>query len=200
MNTSEIFAIISTIFALLAVIPYIITILQKKTRPHQYSWFVFTLMSGISFFSQYFEGGRNSVLVALVFFIASFVIFTLSLTLGIRNSSKWDKTLLSLAGITILVWFFTNNVIAIWLSILIDALATFMTILKIKQKPYSEEPIPWVIGGIAFIFSILTLLEEPLSILFARPIYGLMSQFAIVIAVYIARKTSSNKKRSPNYK
>ena len=185
MNLINISAFLSTILGIYCAIPYIQAILQKKTKPHQLSWLIFVIMNGIVFFSQYFEGARASILITLTFFIGSLIIFILSLKYGVRSSSKWDTFLFIFALVTILIWVLTkNNQVAIWLTVLIDITATSMTLLKIKSKPYSEEPFPWIIATIAYIFTCLTLIGKPLGILYVRPFYGLICDAFLVGFIY----------------
>lgn len=188
MKLTDIAAIISTILGIYASVPYILSILNGKTKPHQLSWLVFVIMNGIVFFSQYFIGGRGSVLITLTFFIGSAIIFLLSLKFGVRDSSKWDRLLFSFAIFTIIIWVLTkSNAVAIWLTVLIDLAATSMIILKVKATPQSEDPYPWVIGTIAYVFTLLTLVDKPLSILYVRPLYGLIGDAAIVGFIYFWR-------------
>src|SRR3972149_12282992 len=129
MNLTNIAAFFSTALAIFSTLPYIQAVLKKRTKPHQFTWLVFFIMNGIVFFSQYLAGGRSSVLISLTFFIGSFIIFLLSLKFGVRNSSKLDRFLFVFALCTIGIWLITkNNSIAVWLTVLIDLLATTMMV------------------------------------------------------------------------
>lgn len=192
----SLFAFLSTAFAIFSAVPYIQAILKKKTKPHQFTWLVFFIMNGIVFFSQYLAGGRASVLISFTFFIASFFIFLLSLKFGVRDSSKFDKLLFVFALSTVGIWLLTkNNSIAIWLTILIDLSATTMMVLKIQSDPNSEEPFPWLIGAVAYVFTSLTLIGQPLSILYVRPLYGLFIDAAIVAFIYYRRSKTIRKSK-----
>jgi hypothetical protein len=199
MTLTSIAAFLSTALAISCTIPYIQAILKKKTKPHQLSWLVFVIMNGIVFFSQYFAGGRASVLISLAFFIGSALVFLLSLKFGVRESSKWDRSLFVFALCTIVIWVLTkNNDVAIWLTLLIDLAATTMTILKIKVEPNSEDPLPWTIASVAYIFTILILVGQPLSILYVRPLYGLIGDVAIVVMIhYLRHKAPKKMQTSP---
>ena len=199
MIFTNIAAFLSTALGIYCTIPYVQAILKKRTKPHQLSWLVFVIMNGIVFFSQYFAGGRASVLISLTFFVGSLVIFLLSLRYGIRSSSKWDKFLFGFALFTIVIWVLTkSNSLAIWLTVVIDVAATTMTILKIRNDPHSEDPQAWSIGAVAYVFTIATLIGQPIAILYVRPVYGLISDAAIVAAVYFWKKRKAkNVQMSP---
>ncbi|MFS8158726.1 MAG: hypothetical protein ACMG6E_00670 [Candidatus Roizmanbacteria bacterium] len=188
MNLINIFAFLSTALGLYALSPYVSAILAGKTKPHQLGWLVFVIMNGIILFSQYFEGARASILITLTFFVGSVIIFLLSLKYGVRDSSKWDRLLFAFALCTIVVWFLTrNNALAIWLTLLIDVAATSMTVLKVKADPYSEDPYPWIVASVAYVFSCLTLIATPLGILYVRPVYGLLCDATLVAFIYFFR-------------
>lgn len=187
-------AFLSTALAIYCTVPYVQAILKGKTKPHQLSWLVFTIMNFIVFLSQFLEGARLSILISLTFLLGSLIIFLLSLKYGVRDSSKWDMALFIFALCTIVVWYLTkSNSLAIWLTVVIDLAATTMTILKIKAQPYSEDPTPWIIASVAYVFTILTLINQPLNILYVRPLYGLIGDVALIFFIYIWRSKAKKK-------
>lgn len=180
--------IISTLLGLYCTIPYIRSILRRKTKPHQFSWLVFVIMNGIVAFSQFLAGARASVFISFTFFAGSLVIYILSLKYGTRDTSKWDRALFSFALITIVIWILTkSNATAIWLTLIIDIAATSMTALKVVKEPHSEDPVPWLIASAAYVFTCLSLADKPLNILYVRPIYGLIGDLALVAFIYYSR-------------
>lgn len=193
MSFTTIAAILSTILGIYCAIPYIISIINGKTKPHQFSWLVFAIMNGIVFFSQLLEGGRESVIVYGIFFVGSTTNFLLSLKYGVRDTSKWDKLLFGFALFTIAVWVVTrSNATAIWLTVLIDVFATTMIILKLHAKPHSEAPLAWILATAATGFGLLTLLGRPLSILYVRPVYGIICNLVLIAFIYYYRRTAKS--------
>lgn len=182
----DVAAALSFIFAFGAGIPYIKSILSGRTKPHQMTWLVFSIMNGIILVSQYLKGARASILIALVFFIFTIIDFILSLNYGIRSTSRWDYLLLTFSLLTIIAWILTRNPsVAIWLTVLIDIFATTMTIIKIKSQPNSEAILPWLMGATAYTFTILSVINKPFGVLYVRPIYGVLSDVAVIAAVWI---------------
>jgi hypothetical protein len=183
------FGLVSTALAVYCCMPYVQSILNGRTKPHQLSWAVFTIMNGIVTLSQFSVGGRASVLISLTFFIGSMLNFVLSLRFGTRNSSRFDRTLFLISLITIAIWLITkNNALAIWLTVLIDVMATTMIILKILAERGSEAVAPWVIGTLAYGFACLALCNRSPGLLYVRPIYGLLSDFAVLAAIWQATR------------
>lgn len=179
---------ISTALGIYCTVPYVQAILKRKTKPHQFSWLVFVMMNGIVTLSQFLAGARASVLISLTFFIGSLVIFILSLKYGARNTSQWDRALFGFALLTIVIWAITkSNAAAIWLTVVIDVTATSMTILKIIKEPHSEDPQPWIIASVAYVFTCLSLLDKPFGVLYVRPLYGLIGDLALIGFIYYFR-------------
>lgn len=180
--------IISSGLAIYCGIPYFFSIIRGETKPHQFTWLIFTIMNGIVLVSQYLEGARASALISLVFFIYSLIDFLLALKYGVRNSSRYDRLLLVLALATIVAWIFTkDNAVALWLTVLIDVFATTMMVLKIRRHPGSEPFRLWLIATVAYMFAWLALINTSFGILHLRPIYGILSDFAIIAAILYFR-------------
>ncbi len=193
MHLTNIAAFLSTAIAIYCTIPYIRAILKGKTKPHQLSWLVFVIMNGIILFSQYFEGGRQSILIALTFFIGSVIVLLLSFKYGTRDTSKWDKLLFGFALATIALWLVTrSNAFAIWLTVLIDVAATTMMILKVRAEPHTEDPLPWFLAIVAYVFSCLSLIGSSDYILYVRPIFGgFVCNGALLLAILYYRKSKN---------
>lgn len=189
MSFQGIAAAISVVLAVYCTIPYVVGVIKGKTKPHQLNWLVFVIMNAIVFISQFLEGGRASTLIALAYTIGSVVIFGLSFKYGTRDTSRWDRLLFAFAIVTIIIWVFTkSNEIAIWLTVLIDLAASTMIILKMRTVPNSEAAQPWAIATVAYVFSCLSLIGTPINILYVRPVYGLLCDLAIVLAILHYRK------------
>lgn len=197
MSIIGIAAAISTLLALYCGYPYIKSVLNGKTHPHQLSWLVFTIMNGMVFFAQYLAGGRVSTLISLTFFVYSLITFVLSLSRGTRNTSRADKGLFLFAVLAMIAWVVTrSNVLAIWLTLLIDLAATSMIILKVRKQPDSEDPEAWFFGALAYVFACITLFSVHFGILWVRPIYGLVCDAGLVgfIYYYKSRKNQATKR------
>lgn len=182
---SDAMGIVAGVIGAYSSVPYITAILKGRTKPHQFSWLVFVIMNGIVLLSQFLEGARGSVVITLTFFLGSLIVYILSLKYGVRDSSRWDRALLLFALGAIAIWIMTrSNATAIWLTLLIDLAATAMILLKIRAQPKSEDPKPWILGTIAYIFTCLALVGVPFGILYVRPFYGLVCDAALVFAIY----------------
>lgn len=177
--------IVSTVLAVALNVPYIRAILHGKTKPHQFSWIIYTIMNAIVTVSQFMAGARATVLVSFVFLLFNFVILALSFKYGTRNTSRLDWFLFVFSLATIVAWYITKDpAVAIWLTVIIDICATTMIILKIRKLPNSEDAKAWIIGVLAYVFTCLALVDKPFGVLYVRPIYGLITDALIVAAIF----------------
>lgn len=175
----------SSVLAIYCTLPYVRSILAGRTKPHQFTWLVFTLMNGIIAVSQILEGARVSALIPVTFTIGSAIVLALSFKFGERNTSSYDRGLFAASLLTIAVWCITkNSALAIWLTVLIDIFATTMMVLKIRTDPHSEAPGPWLIATLAYVFSCMSLATTHFGLLFVRPIYGILSDIAVLLAIW----------------
>lgn len=193
---TSIMGVLSVTIAVLGMFPYWKSIIGGRTKPHQFSWIIFAIMNVIITVSQFLEGGRSSVLISLAFAIGCVVNVILSFRYGTRGTSRFDVLLFGLALTTIAAWTITeSNAVAIWLTVVIDVLATAMIVLKIAAEPDSEDPFPWAIATIAFAFSCASLIGTSNEILYVRPVYGLLSDVVVIAAIFgfraVVTKTSS---------
>jgi len=68
-----------------------------------------------------------------------------------------------------------------------------MIILKVKADAGSEDPIPWALAAVAYVFSLLSLVGTPFGILYVRPIYGFLSELIPTAAIYYFRSVAKNR-------
>ncbi len=194
---ASVMGFVSLALALYCMIPYWKSILDGRTKPHQFSWIIFSIMNVIVTTSQILEGARASVLISIAFAFGALVNLALSFKFGTRGTSRLDIVLFALALVTIATWLITkDNAVAIWLTVLIDVFATSMIILKLAHEPDSEDPMPWAIATVAFGFSCLSLIDKPPSILYVRPIYGFLSDVAVVAAAVGFGRLATKRARS----
>jgi hypothetical protein len=143
--------VLSTAITVYCTVPYWRSILAGRTKPHQFTWIIFTVMNGIIATSQILAGASWSASISVTFTVGSAVNAALSFRYGMRDSSRHDRALFSAALLTIAVWILTkNNAVAIWLTVVIDVFATAMIVLKIRSDHTSEDPRPWVLASSAF--------------------------------------------------
>ncbi len=138
----EILAIIATVVAIGGNIPYIRDAINKRVTPHPYTWFVWSIVSGITLFGQIAKGAGIGALPTAVSWIFTLSIFVFSLRYGFKNVIKTDNYFLGGALLGLIPWVITKDpTISVVIAVGIDLIAFAPTIRKTWVRPASETPI-----------------------------------------------------------
>lgn len=178
------------------IFPYVRDIFRLKTKPERGSWFIWTFLGFIAFFSQLAKGATNSLWLTGGQTAAVLVIFLLSLKYGYGGLGKRDLRALIAAGVGLILWYVTREAtFAILFVILADSIGTLLTLLKSYKDPESETFSTWVMSGTAGVFGVLSVGSLNL-VLLAYPFYLTLANYAIVGAIILGRKSIIRKARS----
>jgi hypothetical protein len=184
----KIFGYISAILSIVMIIPYIIDILKLKTKPERASWFIWTVLGFIAFFSQLAKGASDSLWLTAGQTIAVLVIVVLSIKYGVGGFTKRDIKALIAAVIGLVLWYFTNEALyALIIVILIDSIGSFLTFIKSLEDPESETLMTWLLSGTSGVFGALAVGSfDP--VLLAYPLYIVIANYSIVTALLLGRR------------
>lgn len=182
--------IIALALSISANVPYIIECVQGKVKPERVSWFIWTLLGTVYFWSALREGG--AVLFTTGELIGPVVAFVLSLKYGVGGKSKFDMVMLVLALLAI-GWLVVaeQTLFSLVLALVADGIALTLTIRKLHIDPSSESRWAWGIFLISGIFAVISLTSYTLETL-AFPIY------VIIGSSYIAWRAHPSKKHNAN--
>ncbi|MCE9549118.1 hypothetical protein K8Q98_01835 [Candidatus Nomurabacteria bacterium] len=140
--TKEVLVVVASLLALVGNIPYVLDVVKGRVKPHPYTWFVWTIVSGVVFFGQLIKGAGIAVIATGVSEIFTVIIFLLSLKYGFKNPPRIDKYFLSFALLGLVPWFITKDpTISVITVVLIDLIAFFPTLRKTYCFPKSESPL-----------------------------------------------------------
>ncbi|MCX6755438.1 MAG: hypothetical protein NT068_02780 [Candidatus Nomurabacteria bacterium] len=139
MNIKLIFSTISIAVAAASYIPYFRDIFKNKTKPHLFSWFIFSITTGIIFALQMQGGAGVGGWITLILAFIFFAIFILSIKYGTKDIKFIDIIFLVLALLAIPIWLIAKQpIISVLLLTTIDMLGFAPTIRKSWNNPYSE--------------------------------------------------------------
>ena len=112
----------------------------------------------------------------------------LSYKYGVGGFQKKDIFSLIGAGIGLTLWYATKEpAYALFIVILIDFIASFLTIKKSYEDPKSETLSTWIMSSIAAFFGVLAVGKFNF-ILLAYPFFILLADSSIMIAILLASK------------
>ncbi len=139
MHVKTIISILAIILIIIGYIPYIRDTLKGKTKPHIFSWFIWSITTGIVYALQVSAGAGVGAWVTLCITLILILVFLLSIKNGNKGIKKIDIVFLIIALATIPLWLLVKQpVISISLLAIIDILGFVPTIRKSWNDPYSE--------------------------------------------------------------
>ncbi len=158
VDIKAIFAVASVVALGIGYFPYFRDIFRKTTKPHAYTWLIWTITQGTATAAAFFGGANwgvtglagGTMLVVFVFF--------LSFKYGTKNITRSDTGILLLAFSAIVVWRLTNNpLLSVFMVTAIDGMGYIPTIRKSWQEPWSETLVFWFVMAIGSVLNILSL-------------------------------------------
>ena len=187
----EALGILSGILGFICVFPYIRDILQKKTKPERASWFIWTVLGSIAFFSQLAKGATNSLWLTGVDTAGVAVTFILALRFGEGGLNSRDIKALTAASIGVVLWFFTKEAtLALLITILVDASGAILTIIKAHEDPGSETMSMWILSGLSGLAAAFAVGSFN-WILLSYPLYIWIANWSVAVAMVLGQKGHS---------
>jgi hypothetical protein len=139
MQIKAIISLVAILLIFIGYAPYIRDILNGKTRPHIFSWFIWGITTGIAYALQVSAGAGVGSWVTLCITLVLISVFFLGLKNGNRDIRKIDIVFLVLSLLAIPIWLIVKQpVISIILLATIEMLGFVPTIRKSWDDPYSE--------------------------------------------------------------
>lgn len=194
MNFSLFFVILSIIFYLLGIIPYLYHTFHGRVVPHAFSWTVWAILSAINTLVLISHTGLNSLSI-------SPIIGTLSLCIGaiIGWFLIWKVQItffdyfclflaLSVVGIAYFFWLLQ----AIIPSVCVDLLLLAPTVRKFWKTPRSEDAWGWLGAGVSKLFLLLSLGTSALSFENLWWWYAVIINLAMAIVIFYRTRYMEN--------
>lgn len=179
------FVIVGILVNLLGNTSYVVDMFRGKAQPNRVSWGLWALAPLIAFVAELKQGvGIQSLLTLNVAFFPA-IVFLLSFFIK-KSYWKLEKLdiicgILSLFGL--LLWYITQvGNIAIFFSIIADALASFPTLVKAYKYPETENAIAYFGSAIAGMITLLTITKWDFQD-FGYPLYIALMMGAIALCV-----------------
>lgn len=150
--------IVATVIGFIGYVPYIRDTLKGATKPHVFSWFLWSLMEGIVFFAQISKGAGVGAWVTGTGSLVTLFIAVLAWRSPDKQITKWDWAAFAGAIIGIILWRTTHNPLSavIFVSVA-DALAYAPTYRKAWSKPQEETLIEYALASVKWLVSIFAL-------------------------------------------
>lgn len=140
-------------------VPYVRDVVNGKTVPHIYSWFLWALVTFIAFGVQFSSGAGAGSYVTL----AAAVLCTLVSIIGItkngkKDISRTDTLFFVLAFVALGFWLIAKQpLVSAILATVTDLLGFAPTIRKSWNKPYSETLSFYLLNTLRFVLAVIAL-------------------------------------------
>lgn len=137
---------------------YIVSILRKRTRPHLFTWLVWSLLSSIAFLAQLHDhAGPGSWAVGMDAF-GCLMIAILCLKYRDREITRSDWIALIASLTAVIPWIMTNDPLySVILISVIDVAAFYPTFRKSWARPHEESLLTYNISSSKMLLSLLAL-------------------------------------------
>ena len=150
-------ALIGAIIGLLSFVPYFRDILNRSIKPHVFSWFVWSMLTGITFLIQVAEGGGIAAWVTGLESLCCFSVTVFAYTRGEKHITAFDWVCLTCALIAIVLWQVAHQpLLAVVFLVCADAFGFIPTLLKSLRNPeeetaaqYAMSAMRWFLGTAA---------------------------------------------------
>lgn len=132
--------ILAIILSFIAIIPYIISILRNKTKPHAFSWVIWGISTFTIFLAQFFSGaGAGSWSIGVSGLVTIGIAILAYSKNGDDSITKSDYLCLFTALSAIPFWYVTSNPLyAVIILTTIDLIGYLPTLRKSYHKPFEE--------------------------------------------------------------
>lgn len=154
----ETIAIIAAVIAIVGNVPYLRDVIRKRVQPHPYTWLVWTIVSGVTFFGALQKGAGVGAIPTGAAEIFTVIIFFFSLQYGFKQIKRIDTYFLIIALLGLIPWALTKDpTISVIIVVSIDLVAFIPTLRKTWQHPKSETPILFSMNVVRHILTLFSL-------------------------------------------
>jgi hypothetical protein len=183
--------LVGSIIGILAFLPYFRDVLRSTTKPHPFTWVVWTLINLIAFFAQVAGGGGLGAGVTLVVALDCLSITVFSFVRGERSITFLDYLCFAAALIGVVLWQLTRNPFtAILFVTLADAAATIPTLRKSYLRPQEETMSSYALSAVRSFVAVFALSAINLTTAL-YPVFIVVADTVVVLILFIRRGRSA---------
>lgn len=193
MELKVVLGSIAAVLALFSSYLYIRDIFRGNTKPHKYTWLIWSIVTTIAFLGQWVSGGGPGSWATGVAAVVTTGTFFLSFKYGTNDITKFDKICLALAIVSILPWLLTKSILwSVVLATIIDLIAFFPTMRKTWHAPKSESLPSMFVDAVKHSLSIVSM-NNFSFITWIYPASVLVTKFLIIGEIVFLRSFRKKK-------
>ncbi len=158
MNIKIIFAVIAGGLAIAGNVPYMRDMFRGRITPHPYTWFIWSIVSGVTLAGQITKGAGWATIAFASSEVFTVLIFLFSLRYGFKNIPKRDTYYLVFALLGIIPWLVTNDPTwSVVIMVAIDLVAFIPTLRKAWEQPKTENYLLYGSNALRHSFALVAL-------------------------------------------
>jgi hypothetical protein len=178
------FIVISSILAIVNILPYLRDVYRGKNKPRVVSWFTWSLLTGIASAASFSDGQYASGILLLLSSLETLSVVILGWRFGVREFDLFDAACQAAAVVGLVLWLIFNSpTIAIIATISIDIAASLPTLRHAWRRPFEETAVTFFLGGLAALFTFMAAKNFKITAV-AFPIYLVLMNFLISSVIY----------------
>lgn len=184
----EFIAYFAAILAIVSVVPYLIDIIKRRTKPNIVSWTTWALLTGVATVATFAAGESRAALLLLGSTVCSAAVLLLGLRYGIAKLSIFDIFCWVVAIGGVVLWrIFDSPTIAIAMSVAVDLIGVLPTIRHSYVAPKEETWQTFAVGAVAALLTVVSLeTYNANNLLYAG--YLVLANGTIAVVVVMRRK------------
>lgn len=190
-------AFVAAGLALVGNIPYLRDTLKAKIRPHPYTWFVWSIVSFVTFFGQLQKGAGFALIATGAAEVFTILIFIASLRFGFKHVRRIDSIFLVICLLGLIPWYVTSDpTISVVAVVFVDVMAYIPTLRKAYRHPDSENGILYWMNITRHILVLLALGNYNL-VTMLHSISMIVTNSVMLLSLATGRK-NGNRNHEPN--
>ena len=179
---------IGVIIGLLGYLLYIRDTIRYNTRPHLFSWLIWTILELIALGIQITEGAGIGAAVSGVSALGCFVVMLLAIKKGEKSFPVIDWIFLASSLGALILWLVADQPVAATILIVTtDIFAFAPTFRKAYTRPHEETLLEYAAAGAKFVFGLGALRTYSLTT-WLYPLYLVLANFSFVVFALIRRR------------
>lgn len=193
MDLKLLLAIIPPIIFLFSMVPYIRDIFKGTTKPHPYTWLIWTVTQGTATLAMISGGAGWGSLQFIVSTLACAVVFFLSINKGREYITSFDTMCLLLAIVAFGVYLGPHNlVLSVTLATLVDVIGYVPTWRKTFLEPESETVSMYLLENLSIFIAMLALSSYNYITLFYPVTFFICNAILAAIILWPRKQTVIN--------
>lgn len=164
--------VLAGVISLLAYIPYIASIIRRKTVPSRTTWWILFFVGVVTLITYEESGASNTIFFLVGDVIGAFLTALLSILYGKDGIRFFDKMCFLGALISLGFWviFQESPTVAFSVSLTVEVIAIIPTVRKTYFDPNEEDVVAWLLTFIAAVANLYAI--ETWSLIVASyPVY-----------------------------